>query len=124
MRWIITLLFVVMSPLLAEAGEKSLTGAEITAALSGNTAIGDQKGMAWRQYFADNGDTLYLAAGSPPSPGKWRISGDTYCSLWPPSTSWDCYGMTGEGDNVTWIFDGGGAPWPAKMVPGDQSAGE
>ncbi len=122
MRWFIVFLIFLFAPSGADAGESELAGAEITAALSGNTAIGDQKGMLWRQYFAINGDTVYIVSGKQPSPGKWRVSGDNFCSLWPPSTKWDCYSMTGAGDNVTWIYEGGGDPWPAKMVSGDQSA--
>ena len=123
MRGIVLSLLVLLWPAMAGAGEETLSGEAIMELLSGNTAIGNQKGTPWKQYFDASGDTLYIAEGSDPSPGKWKVADGIFCSLWPPRTEWDCYDMTGEGDNVTWIYQGGGDPWPAKLVAGDQ-AGE
>lgn len=120
MRWLVFTVLVLLWPVMAEADEKSLSGAEIKSALSGNTAFGNQKGTAWKQYFDPGGDTLYIAEGSDPSPGRWKVEGDVFCSLWPPRSEWDCYDMTGADDNVTWIYKGGGDPWPAKIVPGNK----
>jgi hypothetical protein len=108
----------------ARAGEEPLTGAEITAALAGNTAFGEQDGTKWKQYFAADGSTTYIAGDDDPSPGKWRVDGDAFCSLWPPATSWDCYDMTGDlsanPPSVTWIYQGGGDPWPAELREGNR----
>ncbi|MDX1710226.1 MAG: hypothetical protein R3316_03715 [Rhodovibrionaceae bacterium] len=104
--------------------EQPLTGAEIKAALSGNTVFGEQDGTKWKQYFAPDGSTTYISGDDDPSPGKWRVDGDTFCSLWPPASDWDCYDMTGDLDasppSVTWIYQGGGAPWPAVVKDGNQ----
>lgn len=103
----------------AIAGERALTGAEIRTALSGNTAEGVQDGVAWKQYFDPNGQTTYVSGGRA-SPGRWSVRGDKYCSQWPPSERWDCYGMTGEEDRMTFVPDGGGADWPVRMSNGNR----
>ena len=45
-----------------------------------------------------SGRTLYHAGRD--SWGYWIVRGDLYCSQWPPSDRWDCYGMTRAGDNI------------------------
>jgi len=104
----------------AQAGEEPLTGTQIKEILSGNTVFGEQKGTPWKQYFDADGATVYISGDDAPSPGRWTVRGDHFCSQWPPSENWDCYKMTGADQNVTWIFEGGGDPWPAKVVPGRQ----
>ena len=56
----------------SQAAERQLNAAEIEAALAGNTVEGNWKGTPFRQFFAKNGTTTYVAEGSAPSPGKWR----------------------------------------------------
>jgi len=103
-----------------QAGEEPLTGDQIKEILSGNTVFGEQKGTPWKQYFDADGATIYISGEDAPSPGRWAVREDRFCSQWPPSDKWDCYDMTGAGENVTWIFVGGGDPWPAKVVSGRQ----
>lgn len=84
------LLVVIAGP--AGADEwRSLGGAEITAALSAR-ALAFTDGST-QNFFADGG-TSY-ASGSL-SMGHWRVDGDQYCSQWPPSDRWDCYGVQAE----------------------------
>ena len=63
-----------------------LTGAEIRTALTARV-------LAWpggqRQNFLADGRTLY--EGDRAQRGRWRIEGDRYCPVWPPSDRWDCY---------------------------------
>ena len=101
------------------ADERPLTGAEINSALSGNTVAGIQDGQAWKQYFDPNGQTTYVSGGRA-SPGRWSVRGDKYCSQWPPSERWDCYAMTGDGDRMTFVPDGGGTDWPVTVSKGNQ----
>ena len=111
---------------IALAEERKLGGEEITQALAGNTAFGEQDGTPWKQYFAPDGSTTYIAGEDDPSPGLWKVEGDAFCSLWPPATKWDCYDMTGDLDadqpSVTWIYRGGGDPWPAMLAEGNRLA--
>jgi hypothetical protein len=65
-----------------------LTGPEITAALTARTL--GYEGGGTQTFFAD-GRTLYDGGG--PEWGRWRVEGDRYCSVWPPSDRWTCYGV-------------------------------
>ena len=103
----------------ALADERRLTGAEIRDALSGNTVSGIQDGVAWKQYFDPSGQTTYVSGGRA-SPGRWSVRGDRYCSQWPPSERWDCYTMTGDGDRMTFVPDGGGTDWPVTVSNGNR----
>lgn len=80
-----------------------MSGAEIDSALRGNrVAYAD----GW-QDFHQTGRTLYMVGQE--SWGRWRVDGDRYCSLWPPSEHWDCYDMTisTDGNTVKFISPGG-----------------
>ena len=100
------------------AEERSLTGAEIKSALAGKSVKGERRGTPWTQSFGKGGATTYFSEGRP-SPGRWRVDGDRYCSQWPPASRWDCYTMTGDltasPPTVTWI-DSGGNRWPGTIV--------
>ena len=86
----------VSQPALAD-GFTPLSGAEITEALSDQTLLyGDA-----RQVFYTSGRTLYETAR--PSWGRWRVTGDQYCSQWPPSNRWSCYDMARDGDTLRFI---------------------
>ncbi len=83
MRWLLlALLFTVP----AEAAERRLGGAEITALLPEIVAIGETT----RQTFERGGRTDF-DDGRRPSVGRWRVQDDSYCSQWPPGDGWRCY---------------------------------
>lgn len=101
-----------------------LTGPKIKAALTDTTVY--QYGSAsrpWRQYFAADGATPYYGSDGPVSHGKWKVRGDQYCSLWPPSNAWSCYDVTTRVENsktiVTWISASGG-PSVGIVYPGNR----
>ncbi len=124
-RWgaLFLMLFALTMSLPALAAESSLSGAEIEAALAGNSVVGVKDGATWRQTFEVNGRTMYFAESAPPSNGKWRVDGGSYCSLWPPQGGWSCYGMTGDLDATppTITFVGAsGDQWPAEVRQGHQ----
>ena len=66
-----------------------LDGPAIEQALSARVLGYD--GGAMQNFFSD-GRTLY-EAGAGESWGRWRVDGNQYCSVWPPSESWACYGV-------------------------------
>ena len=61
------------------------------------------------QRFYSDGNTLYDAGQE--SWGKWRVEGDKYCSLWPPTDQWDCYffEMNSRGDRFRFVSKDGSA---------------
>ena len=71
------------------AGEEwqPLSGAEIGAALTDRALQYETA----RQEFRASGRTLYNAGAD--SWGYWRVQGDQYYSMWPPSDLWACYDM-------------------------------
>ncbi|WP_415920207.1 hypothetical protein [Tateyamaria sp. SN6-1] len=86
----------------AQAGTwVTLEGAEIRAALEGRDIIYENA----RQDFRASGRTLYVFGGRD-SWGYWRVEGDQYCSQWPPSDLWACYGVAVSGNRVRFIGTG------------------
>ena len=90
MRWVLVAALV---PGMAMAdGWQRLTGDQITAALTGRVVL---HGGGQRQGFAADGGTVY-----DDSRGHWRVEGDQYCSQWPPSERWACYGVELNGPEL------------------------
>lgn len=87
MRYLIVLLVLLSGPA-AASGSRSLGGDEIRALLPTITAVSETT----RQTFASNGDTLYTDPARTTN-GRWRVQRDFYCSTWPPSDAWRCYGV-------------------------------
>lgn len=81
-----------------------LDGQGITAALSARVV--QYTGGQRQDFFAD-GRTVYESGGSP-SWGQWRVEGDRYCSVWPPSDRWSCYEVASKGLEIR-FQDGGEA---------------
>lgn len=62
------------------------------------------------QFFAADGATTYgPSVGDQTSAGRWRVEGDQYCSVWPPSDRWACYGMaeSTDGTRIRFTADDG-----------------
>jgi hypothetical protein len=78
-----------------------LKGPEISAML---TDLRLDYGAQWQEFRA-SGKTLYSAGQD--SWGYWKVRGDFYCSMWPPSDLWACYGMQTDGTKVRFVGDGG-----------------
>ena len=102
------------APVFAE--EQMMKGPEVKAFLDGANVEGNQDGNAWSQTFRADGTTVYTTV-SGDQQGSWEIRGDKFCSNWPPATTWDCYDITGEGENISFVPEGGGKPWPATRKP-------
>lgn len=81
-----------------------LDGAGVTAALTGQKVV-YQDGSS--QTFRADGVTFYTAPGGAESQGRWRVEGNRYCSVWPPSDSWACYDVEGEAEVIRFISGGG-----------------
>jgi hypothetical protein len=46
-----------------------------------------------RQFFNHNGETPYVDESGTKTFGRWLVRGDKYCSQWPPSDHYVCYGV-------------------------------
>jgi hypothetical protein len=118
MKKFILLLIVFVSFVFAQDEGTIMTPEEFQNILSGNTMIGEWAGTPYRQYFSENGTTIYLSNGSQ-SEGTWRITEDgKYCSVWPPSPAEACYIVTRKDQELVWYS--GSSRYPAVVVEGDQ----
>lgn len=81
-----------------------LTGPQIGAALGGHVVT--YEGGATQSFTAD-GATQYTDG--QPSSGHWRVEGDRYCSVWPPSDRWTCYGVEQAGAALRFVATDGSA---------------
>lgn len=86
---------------------KALTGQEILELLEGNTAVGEWMGAAYRQYFLDDGSTIYAQEGTRSTSGRWRINfqSNHYESIWDRG-DWSSYGVSAIDDKYYWIQSG------------------
>ena len=116
--------FLMVAPLVV-AGPASgetveLSAAEIEALLSGNTIAGTWSGTPYRQYYAEDGTTLYVPEDGRADDGRWRTNPETdeYESWW-RSTGWTPYALvqTGEGEHA-WV--NGDRLEPFRVLPGKQ----
>jgi hypothetical protein len=80
-------------------GWEALDGPAIRDAL-GARVLGYPDGTL-QDFFAD-GRTLYGD-----SFGRWEVRGDRYCSLWPPSDRWACYGVDRMGIDIRFTAEDG-----------------
>ena len=92
--------------------QKWLNTEQIETYLAGFFIKGVFHGTKWSSFFSPAGSTTYLAESRPPSYGEWKAENDRYCSQWPPSGGWDCYRISADGDNMTFVPLDGGDPWP------------
>ena len=76
-----------------------LDDAAITMVLSGQSLTYDD---GTKQVFKADGQTIF--DNGTQSLGRWRVQGDRYCSLWPPSDRWACYDVTQSADGLAISF--------------------
>ena len=96
-------LMLLACPAIAEDWQP-LTGPAITDALSARVLT--YTGGQTQNFFAD-GRTLY--EGERAQWGQWRVEGDRYCSVWPPSDRWSCHRVERQagGFDLRFVSDGG-----------------
>lgn len=86
---IIGLALMLATPIFAQSVK--LTTAEISTLLTGNTAVGVWEGVKYRQFFNEDGSTVYAQEGRRSSLGEWRIDAnrDEYQSIWAGDLEWE-----------------------------------
>ncbi|MGC1487127.1 MAG: hypothetical protein WA784_04975 [Albidovulum sp.] len=92
-------LVLVTSAGLASESWTVLAGDVATKALSGRS-LGYAGGA--KQMFFAGGKTDYHSDRL--EEGRWRIEGAQYCSQWPPSDRWACYGLEQSADGASVRF--------------------
>ena len=92
---------------------------EITALLSGNTAVGTWAGANYRQYFDPDGTTIYAVDGSRSTLGEWRVQDDTYESLWQNDAEWEGWFVMEFGGDFYWVSKKT-PPTPFSVLDGNQ----
>jgi hypothetical protein len=84
---------------------QSLSGKQIRETLIGNTFSGvDEDGESFSEHLNPDG-TISGRSQSDSYSGRWRISGNQICFLYPQgdqSTKWDCTKVRLDGDRITW----------------------
>ena len=84
------------------ASEIKLSGTEIIAILNNMILTAKDSDRNIVQIFQKAGVTLYVVDGQQ-SQGFWRVTGEKYCSQWPPHDQWDCYDITQDGKTIAFI---------------------
>jgi hypothetical protein len=82
----------------------ALTGDQIKTALTARVLV---YADGARQQFNADGTTPYESPEI--SHGQWRVTGDQYCSQWPPSDRWSCYDVAQNGFDIRFVAGDGSA---------------
>lgn len=109
----------------AVAQAVKLNGDEIRALLTGNTAIGRWEGAKYRQWFGDDGSTLYAQQGARTARGEWRVddASEEYQSIWPGDEDWEGWFVMEFGDTYYWVSRAT-PPTPFQVVNGQSLVAE
>lgn len=112
-------LAIAVSASVACAQSVKLRGNEIAILLTGNTAVGEWEGAAYRQFFGADGTTIYAAQGARSARGEWRIEGDEYQSRWPNDADWRGWFVMEYAGQWFWVSKST-PPTPFKALQGQQ----
>ncbi|MGC1498310.1 MAG: hypothetical protein WA790_21065 [Sulfitobacter sp.] len=117
----IAMIFVLILANPAAAQSVKLKAHEIAALLSGNTAVGNWEGTAYRQFFNPDGSTIYAQKGVRSTLGQWRIDAgrDEYQSLWPRDADWEGWYVMEYAGDFYWVSKST-PPTPFKVLDGAQ----
>mgnify|MGYP001206726568 CR=1 FL=1 len=122
-RCFLTFLLLLTVVNLASAQAVKLTGEEIRNLLTGNTAIGRLEGVSYRQYFGEDGGTIFAENGSKSKVGKWRVD-DTeleFQSIWTGDIDWEGWFVMEYGKTYYWVSRET-PPTPFQILIGKQLA--
>lgn len=112
---------------LVHSNEKTLTAAEISQLLSGNTAIGIwptwKSSHRYRQYFGKDGATIYAQENERSSLGRWRVNNtlNHYESWWEQSDWGAGFSIVLKEGVYYWVSSTGSIePQAFEMLQGQQ----
>ena len=109
----------------ASAQSVKLQGYEIRALLTGNTAVGRWEGEKYRQFFGDDGVTIYAQEGARFTRGEWRVDDELqeYQSIWPNDADWEGWFVM-EFDGTFYWVSKPTPPTPFEILEGQQLVAE
>lgn len=109
----------------ASAQSVKLQGYEIRALLTGNTAVGRWEGEKYRQFFGDDGVTIYAQEGARFTRGEWRVDDELqeYQSIWPNDADWEGWFVMEFGGTFYWVSKST-PPTPFEILEGQQLVAE
>ena len=117
-------LAVMLTTSAVDAEEKTLTASEIKMLLTGNTAVGRWIDHNYRQYFGDDGATIYAQENARSSSlGRWRINSakNQYESWWERAGWGAGYSIVLKDNVYYWVSSVGSAePQAFEILPGSQ----
>ena len=118
-------LLALATPTLAQPVAVQLDTEEVIELLTGNTAIGLWNDVPYRQYFGEDGVTLFAQPGARTTRGEWRVDpeSDEYQSLWPGDTDWEGWIVMVWMDEYYWLSRAT-PPTPFEVVDGQQLVAE
>lgn len=98
-----------------------LRASEIDILLSGNTAVGMWDGTPYRQYFGDDGVTIFAQDGARSARGEWRVDDalDEYQSIWPSDDDWEGWYVMEFAGDWYWVSKST-PPTPFQVLDGEQ----
>jgi hypothetical protein len=105
----------------AHAQSVKLEASEIAILLSGNTAVGAWGDTSYRQYFDPDGTTIYVEDGVNSALGEWRVSEDSYQSIWSGDIDWSGWFVMEFSGDFYWVSKTT-PPTPFSVVDGQQLA--
>lgn len=105
MKYLLAAALLLATPALAQPVAVQLDAEEITALLTGNTAIGEWDGTPYRQYFGVGGVTLFAQPEARTTRGEWRVDpeSDAYQSIWPGDAEWEGWIVMVWMDEYYWL---------------------
>lgn len=103
----------------AQAQSTQLEGQEIGILLTGNTAVGVWDGANYRQFFGDDGVTIYAQENIRPTRGEWRITNDEFQSIWPSDADWEGWFVMEYAGQWFWVSKTT-SPTPFEVLEGQQ----
>ena len=109
----------------ASAQSVKLQGYEIRALLTGNTAVGRWEGQKYRQFFGDDGVTIYAQEGARSTRGEWRVDDELqeYQSIWPNDADWEGWFVMEFSGTFYWVSKST-PPTPFEILEGQQLVAE
>lgn len=121
-RFVLPLVFLAAS---AQAQSIKLSASEIEILLTGNTAVGVWEGVPYRQYFGDDGVTIYAQDGARSARGEWRVDAeaDEYQSIWANDPDWQGWFVMEYAGDWYWVSRTT-PPTPFSVLNGEQLTAE